>query len=332
VTAKTIALWLLLSVTAASAVACSSSSQSAKAPTAAQRMNAEGLRRLERGDGEAAEAMFREALREAELVDDLLGQAEAWNNLGALASARGRSDQAWAMHAAALRLHRARNTRDVGEVRTRTNLGAALLGAGKDEDARAQFEAAATLAGELGKPESAYLARVGLASLALKRGDAPLAARLAADVAASARKSNDDGATAAALATEGSALEMAGDLASAKARFDEALTLDRSREQPLAVAMDLRSLALLAERRGDRKEAASLWGRSARISRLLGQLDDAERALSRALTLLGPSGGDEATGLREELDALRAAREKQRHLATPGGGGKREIRGMGEER
>ena len=56
-------------------------------PSAAARLNAEGLRRLERGDDAGAEEMLRGALREAELIDDLTSQAEAWNNLGALAMA-----------------------------------------------------------------------------------------------------------------------------------------------------------------------------------------------------------------------------------------------------
>src|SRR6202044_871833 len=86
------------------------------APSTAQRLNAEGLVRLDRGEGDEADDAFQSALQEAELVDDLQSQAEAWNNRGALAFARGHCEDAWKMHAAALRIHQLRGVRDEGEL------------------------------------------------------------------------------------------------------------------------------------------------------------------------------------------------------------------------
>jgi tetratricopeptide (TPR) repeat protein len=300
----------------AAALAGCGSAQARPSPSAVQRLNGEGLRRLERGDGDGAEEMFRDALREGELVDDLQGQAEAWNNLGALASGRGKAEQAWAFHAAALRLHAARKVRDAGEVRTRTNLGGAMLLAGKPGEAKQQFQEATTLAASIGDAPSAYMARVGSAAVALREGDIPLAARLAREVAADARRTgaaSDEGALAAALSVEGAALELLHDTAGAKARFDEALTIDRRREQPLAVSADLRSLARLAERQGELGEAASLLGRSARISRRMGQLDEAAGELQHAIKLADQgSATGEAAALRAELEAVEEARRSPR--------------------
>ena len=107
--------------------------------------------------------------------------------------------------------------------------------------------------------------------------------------------------------------------ATARARFEEALALDRAREVPAAVAADLAALARVAERSGDRSAAATYLARSARIARRLGDLDGAERALRRALALAPP----EAAGpIADELEALLAAREPTDRgeappLATP---------------
>jgi tetratricopeptide (TPR) repeat protein len=276
------------------------------AATAAQRLNGEGLRRLERGDEEGAEQLFRDALREAELVDDLLAEAEAWNNLGALAAARGDARGAWASHAAALRLHQARGVRDKGEVRTRTNLGGAMLLAGEAEPARIQFTEAVALARALGDPGAGRMAQVGLAAARLRQNQAPAAREEAAQAAASARAADDQGALGAALSIEGAALEIEGRLDEARARYDEALAIDRQREQPAAVAEGLRSLARVAEKQGDRQGAAALLGRGARALRRLGRLDEAEADLARAITLAGP--GPEAEALEAERKAIQGAR------------------------
>ena len=129
-------------------------------PSAAARLNAEGLRRLERGDDAGAEEMLRGALREAELIDDLPSQAEAWNNLGALAMAKGDAQRALGAHTRALGLYRAANVRGVGEIRTRGNLGAALLASGRIADAGAQFDEAARLATRIGEPSAARQSQV----------------------------------------------------------------------------------------------------------------------------------------------------------------------------
>ena len=274
--------------------------------SAAHRYNGEGLRRLERGDLKGADEMFHDALREAELVDDLVGQAEAWNNLGALAAARGAPRDAWAYHAGALRLYQLRGAPEPGQIRAHANLGGAMLLAGAVDEAEAQFRAAAALAEQLGRPAAAALARVGLAAAELRRGKGEQAAALAHQEADGARRRGDEGAQAAALSIEGAALELLGRLAEARARHEEALALDRRREHPGAVRDDLRALARLSERQGDRGGAASYLTRAARVSRRMEDLDASEAELRRAISLLGE--GEEARRLAAELEAIQEAR------------------------
>jgi hypothetical protein len=58
--------------------------------TAASVLNAAGLERLDRGELVEARIALEEALEVSELLDDLIGQAEAHNNLGTLARIEGR--------------------------------------------------------------------------------------------------------------------------------------------------------------------------------------------------------------------------------------------------
>jgi tetratricopeptide (TPR) repeat protein len=281
----------------------------ARKPSSAERLNGEGVRRLERGDAKGAEETFRDALEEAALVDDLQGQAEAWNNLGALAMARGRPDEALSCHRTALHLHRARGERDIGEIRSRANAGSALLALGRIADAEVELESAVALASMLGRKDSALLAQVGLASVALHKKQPSRAAALAKAAAETARGAGDFGALAAALAVEGAALDALGDAASARARFEEALEIDRKREAPFAVASDLRVLSRLAERRGDLGAASSYLARSARIARWMGDYERAERELRRALSLAREVASREIELIESELAELLRTKE-----------------------
>jgi tetratricopeptide (TPR) repeat protein len=270
-------------------------------PTTPERLNAEAVRRLDRGDDAGAEEMIRAALREAELVDDLVGQAEAWNNLGALEMARGKYREAWSAHATALALHQSTRVRGVGEVRTRANLGSALLASGKVSEARTQFEEAVTLGDKIGEPKAARLAKVGLASVALRDGDASRALALSR----SALDGSGDAAEGGAFAVQGAAEEALHDWTGARAAYERALDIDRKHAVPRAVAEDLRGLARVAESAGNAAEATALLTRSSRIARRLGERGVALRDLERALELSGPAPTDAKAALEAELRELR---------------------------
>jgi tetratricopeptide (TPR) repeat protein len=279
-------------------------------PTTAERLNAEGLTRLERGEGEAADDLFRNALMEAELVDDLKSQAEAWNNRGVLAFSRGDCEGAWRDHAAALRLHALRGVRDAGEVRTRVNLGTALLACGKRDEARTNLTEAEGLARSLKDEHEATRARLGLAGLALAEGRAEDAAKGARAITES--KPDDDATRAAALALEGTALEAMNHLSEAKARFEAAADVDRRREAPTSVASDLKALARVAERAGDAGLASAYLLRASRIDRNLGALDVAARELARAKDLAARGNATyEVEAIELELEVVNAATAKR---------------------
>src|SRR5439155_16426637 len=98
--------------------------------------------RVDRGDLAGSEEMLKRALAEAELLGDLEGEAEAWNNLGALALARGDAALALADHGRADRLHAPAGEKTAVAARTAVNRGAALLALGRVEQAVAEFSRA----------------------------------------------------------------------------------------------------------------------------------------------------------------------------------------------
>src|SRR5262249_27591936 len=108
-----------------------------------------------------------------------------------------------------------------------------------------------------------------IASIALRRGDARRAAALARALAEEARAAADDVGLGAALAIEGAARSSMGDLRLGRARLEEALAVDRRRAAPLAIAEDLRALAEIAARAGDREAASSYLARLERLTRAL---------------------------------------------------------------
>jgi tetratricopeptide (TPR) repeat protein len=277
-------------------------------PTTAQRLNSEGLLRLERGDSATADDMFRDAIAEAELVDDLKSQAEAWNNRGGIAFLKGSCDGAVEAHSIALRLHALRRVRDEGELRTRVNLANVLVTCGKREEARPHLREAEALAAKVPKSKEAVAARVAAATLQLSDGNAQGALGAAGPLVEDARKLEAPGVLAAALALSAEVKEASGDLAGARVDAEEALELDRKREAPPAVATDLRILARVHERLSDAATASALWLRYARIERRLGNLDEATGGLGRARELAARAGAAvEARAIAEEERLVRAA-------------------------
>jgi tetratricopeptide (TPR) repeat protein len=290
-------------------------------PGPVTQMNVEGVRRLEKGDPHGAEEMFEHALASAELTDDIAGEAEAWNNLGALARERGAPAEALGLHRRALALHRLAGSWD-GEARTRNNLGAALLALGRVKEARAEFDAAAALYAAHDDRAGTARARVGVAAVLLREGKDLRGALAAAREAKAAAGDGDDKATlAAALANEAGALVLLGDLSGARGAGEAALGLDKAREAPAATAGDLRLLGQVHEKQKDAPGAAGLYARAARVERRLGDLDGCERDLGRAIALAREARlADEAGECQAELDALRAERAKEKAAARPPAG------------
>jgi tetratricopeptide (TPR) repeat protein len=256
------------------------------------RLNAEGLRRLERGDLLGSDELFRAALREAELVDDLPSQAESQANLAASAAARGDSASARQHSDAADALYQSLGVPSAGRVRAWTSRGSLLLAASDIAGARGSFELALRDAEALSEPELGELARIGLAAIALREGRSDEALSAARASVERSRSVRDGAALGAALRVEAAVWEARGALGAAQDRLEEALAVDRERADPIGVREQLGALADVAARRGAPGAAAGYWVRRARVSRGLQLFDEADAELARAEALVR---GDDRT-------------------------------------
>lgn len=283
------------------------------AATPVQKLSAEGVHRLERGDYAGAAEMFKQTLHEAELVDDLRGQAMAWNNIGSLGLAQGDLPTAVSALGHAVRFYRQIKEHGLGELRARVNLGIAQLETGNVAAAKAQLVEAQRLGDSLGKPREAWLAEVTLGSAEVKSGQASIGADRAQKALVWAQSNHDLAIESAASLVMGSALQAQGDLEGALSRYDHALEIDRTRQEPSAILEDLRALAELYKQRGQPSLAGDILARRGRVAKRLGRLDVAEADMAWALEFGAKEMHvDDVEALRIEYDAIRAVRSSSR--------------------
>jgi tetratricopeptide (TPR) repeat protein len=279
------------------------------AATPVQKLSAEGVHRLERGDYTGAAEMFKQTLHEAELVDDLRGQATAWNNIGSLGLAQGDLAVAVSALGHAVRFYRQIKEHGLGELRARVNLGIAQLASGDVAAARGQLTEAQRLGDSLGKPREAWLAEVTLGSADVKSGQASTGAERAQRALIWARSAHDLAIESAASLVLGSAFQAQGDLDGALSSYERALEIDRTRQEPSAILEDLRALADLYKQRGQLSLAGDVLARRGRVAKRLGRLDVAEADMAWALEFGAKEMHvDDVDALRIEYDAIRAVR------------------------
>ena len=280
--------------------------------TPAQKLSAEGVRRLERGDYSGALEMFKQTLQEAELVDDLQGQAMGWNNLGLLSLAQGDLPGAVMAHGHAVRYYR--KTKDApGEMRARVNLGVVLVETGDFNVAKQQLVAAQQLGENLGKPREWWLAEVALANIEIRTGQVQQGVERAKNARGWAENRHDVAIESAAHLVEGSGFFALNDLDKALPSYEFALSLDRKRQEPTAILEDLRAIAEVYIRRDQRDLAADALGRRGRVAKRLGRLDVAEQDMAHALELgAGAMQVDDLNALKIEYDAIRQVKATTR--------------------
>lgn len=300
------ALVALVTMLAGVALGCGGSGSALKPPpNNVERFNADGVLRLELGDLGAAQSLFEAALADAEPVDDLAGQVEAWSNLGAVARARGDLAGALTCYTSALRVHRALGSRDAAEARARLNLGIVLAALHRTDEARAQISASLAIAQTTGDKSIERSARVGLASIDLAQGKHEAARATTALVAKQAKAAGDRAALSAALPIEAAALDRLGRLDEARERLLFALAIDRNRRDAVMVRDDLLALASIAERTKAPCDAVSLLGRAALVSRRLGRQASADAEIAHALSL-----ASDGSCPADDVAAVKAASHK----------------------
>lgn len=179
---------------------------------------------LERGDLDAATAVFEEALDLARADNDDLLLARATNNLAVIASIRGRLPEALGLYSLVVAAYqRIGNVNGIAE--TYHNTAIALRKLQRLEQADEHERRAAEFARQVRNQHLVALTLVGRAEIFLLRGDAPLAEATAVRAAADLDKVPDRARQADAIRLCGAARFARGLLPAALMALDEAVTL-----------------------------------------------------------------------------------------------------------
>lgn len=252
-------------------------------PSQQARWNARGVELLRQGDATGAREHFQRALVESRAVDDLLSEAEALRNLGRVDEREGDREAGRQRYAEALGLYQELD-RAAGADLCLGDLALLDILDGRLDDAERRLQAAE-------RSQTARDDRRGLAVtwnhqglIRLRRDDPAGAHALFGKALAALRELDRPDDLAATLANRGESALRQQRWDEALAAFEESLTLARSRDDREGIALSLRSLAALAEKRGDLREAVTLCRRALRVNEAIGATGRAEadrRSISR---------------------------------------------------
>src|SRR5512145_1843352 len=93
-----VAAVVLLVAPALAVMGCAKSVRPPPPPSPAEEISVEAALRIQEGRWNTADDLLVDALRRAELSDDLQGQGSAWSNAGVLLMAQGRAEDAVVAH------------------------------------------------------------------------------------------------------------------------------------------------------------------------------------------------------------------------------------------
>lgn len=207
-------------------------------------VNLLGIAHFVLGDIDSAEQAFGQALDQAYASGDLLMVARVMNNLGAVQNLRGEREQALTFYRLATPAYE-RLDYLTGRAETHHNMAMTYRELGHLTEAEASERQALALARAAREPRVERMARVGLAELALLRGNARAADRRATRAAVACASGLDPVGEADALRLVGAARAALGAVDDALAALDRAISLARHHGAPLIEAEAYRVRATL---------------------------------------------------------------------------------------
>lgn len=245
-----------------------------------------GAAAFEQGEVEKARSRFDTLMELAEGEGDEEMQANAANNLGAVAALHGRVHESLSYYRLAAPLYERLN-RPRGLAQMHHNIGIAYRDLERLDDARDSYRRAAVLAESIGHESQVALSTVGRAEVELRRGDAALARELAQRGLEEARRVGDPLSEADALRVRG------------LVRADDPGRLEGALE-------DLEEARGLAASMGNRFLEAEIERDMGRVLADLGREEEARDALRAAAESFESLGAAlEAERARERLGELR---------------------------
>ena len=235
-----------------------------------------GAAHFELGELPDAEAAFERALAEATREGDHLTAARATNNLGMIANMRGQHDTALALYRVAIPAYQQLGyPSGIGE--TSHNIAITLRDLGQFDEAERYERRAIEFATDAGNRRLAAIARVGRADVALKIGEAAVAATGAQMAAAEFGELGDQFSEADALRVVAQAQGDLNHVAEGLRTVERVLVLAEELGATLIRAEAHRTRAELLIRKGDRAHAAEDVAASQILFGQLGATAERER-------------------------------------------------------
>lgn len=221
----------------------------------------------QRGDLDAAVALYTGALDLAHEVGDARLAAVASQNLGVVASARGAFDQAFHHYRASISAYHSLGLPGETAI-SQNNLGRLYLDHGNSEAAEAELNAALPLALSVGDTSSATMIEINLADMWVQRSDYGKARAICDGVLSRSTPEGDSHADGEVQKILGAIALATQDIASAEAHFSRAESIAEKREDLLLKAQIAR-------------ERAEMYRGQGRTRELLQSLNGAHRMFSQ---------------------------------------------------
>ena len=228
--------------------------------------------RFQRNFSLARYSLALEDVLQAEAIYNALDmnreRAISLNNAGVVLERMGRRSEAEAAYGRSLSM--ARSTEDTKTVVAALNNLAGIM-IGEDSDrALALAEEAEKISKKNGWPAAQAKATHSMAVLAMDAGDQRRAEELARQALDLAVRGGSKGTESASLVILSRLTAGSGDFESAMKMVEEAISIDREREDPFSIAMDYRAKAFVQDGVGDSEGARESREKADRIMEFLG--------------------------------------------------------------
>jgi tetratricopeptide (TPR) repeat protein len=278
--------------------------QTNNAHTKAATLNNLGMLKVNCGEIEAAIALYQQSLALNEQIGNVTGQAATLNNLGYLKANRGEREEALALYQQSFVLKE--QIGDIkGKVATLHEMGRLKANCGKTEQALALYQQSLALTEQIGDVQAKARTLHQLGNLKVNCGEREQAIALYQQSLAISEQIGDVQAKASTLNNLGYLKANRGEREEALALYQQSLAISEQIGDIQGKAATLHELGRLKANCGEREEALALYQQSLALNEQIGNVEITARTLHNLGELKANCGErEEALALYQQSLAL----------------------------